>query len=108
MGRSGRSGGSSRAARSRATTTPAPAPGPRNFGFVVSKRLRIEGYIISDHTDRFRDFVTEVGPWVAQGKIVSRETVLEGIENVPDAFAGLFRGDNTGKMLVRVGPDESA
>ncbi len=85
----------------------APAPGPRNFGFVVSKRLRIEGYIISDHTDRFRDFVTEVGPWVAQGKIVSRETVLEGIENVPAAFAGLFRGDNTGKMLVRVGPDES-
>jgi hypothetical protein len=84
-----------------------PAPGPRNFGLVVTKRLRIEGFIISDHTGRFRDFVGEVGPWVGQGAIVSRETVLEGIENVPAAFAGLFRGDNTGKMLVRVGPDET-
>jgi NADPH-dependent curcumin reductase CurA len=83
-----------------------PSPGPRNFAFVVSKRLRIEGFIVSDHSDRFRDFVAEVGPWVAQGKLVCRETVLEGIENVPAAFAGLFRGDNTGKMLVRVGPDD--
>jgi NADPH-dependent curcumin reductase CurA len=84
----------------------APSPGPRNFAFVVSKRLRIEGFIISDHSDRFRDFVSEVGPWVAEGKIACRETMLEGIEQVPAAFAGLFRGDNTGKMLVRVGPDE--
>jgi len=81
-------------------------PGPRNLGFVVSKRLRIEGFIISDHLDRFRDFITEVGPWVASGQIASRETVLDGIENVPAAFAGLFRGENTGKMLVRVGPDD--
>ena len=84
----------------------APSPGPRNFGFVVSKRLRIEGFIISDHSDRFRDFVSEVGPWVADGKIAYRETILDGIENVPAAFAGLFRGANTGKMLVRVGPDD--
>jgi NADPH-dependent curcumin reductase CurA len=84
----------------------APAPGPRNFGFVVSKRLRIQGFIVSDHTDRFRDFAAEVGPWVADGKIAYRETVLDGIESCPVAFAGLFRGDNTGKMLVRVGPDD--
>jgi NADPH-dependent curcumin reductase CurA len=83
-----------------------PSPGPRNFAFVVSKRLRIEGFIVSDHSDRFRDFAAEVGPWVAEGKLVCRETVLDGIENVPAAFAGLFRGDNTGKMLVRVGPDD--
>jgi NADPH-dependent curcumin reductase CurA len=84
----------------------APSPGPRNFAFVVSKRLRIEGFIVSDHSARFPDFAAEVGPWVAEGKLVYRETVLEGIENVPAAFAGLFRGDNTGKMLVRVGPDD--
>ena len=41
-----------------------------------------------------------------EGKLAYRETILEGIENVPTAFAGLFRGDNIGKMLVRVGPDE--
>jgi NADPH-dependent curcumin reductase CurA len=83
-----------------------PSPGPRNFGFVVTKRLRIEGFLVSDHSDRFRDFAAEVGPWVAQGKIAYRETILEGIESVPAAFAGLFRGDNTGKMLVRLGPDD--
>jgi NADPH-dependent curcumin reductase CurA len=43
---------------------------------------------------------------VADGKIAYRETVLDGIESCPIAFAGLFRGDNTGKMLVRVGPDD--
>ncbi|HUZ81324.1 MAG TPA: NADP-dependent oxidoreductase [Gaiellaceae bacterium] len=82
-----------------------PEPGPRNLGFVVSKRLRLQGFIVSDHFDRFPVFLAEVGPWVAAGKLVYRETILDGIERVPAAFAGLFRGDNTGKMLVRVGPD---
>jgi NADPH-dependent curcumin reductase CurA len=82
-----------------------PEPGPRNLGFVVSKRLRLQGFIVTDHVARFGDFVREVGPWVAEGKLRWRETVLDGIENVPAAFAGLFHGDNTGKMLVRVGPD---
>jgi NADPH-dependent curcumin reductase CurA len=82
-----------------------PQPGPRNLGFIVSKRLRVQGFIVTDHSERFADFLRQVGPWVAEGKIECRETMLEGIENVPAAFAGLFRGDNTGKMLVRVGPD---
>jgi NADPH-dependent curcumin reductase CurA len=80
-------------------------PGPRNIGFVVSKRLRLQGFIVSDHNARFADFLLEVGPWVAGEQIQCRETMLDGIENVPAAFAGLFRGDNIGKMLVRVGPD---
>ena len=83
-----------------------PEPGPRNMAFIVGKRLRVQGFIVSDHFARFDDFLREVGPWVAEGKLECRETMLEGIENVPTAFAGLFRGDNTGKMLVRVGPDD--
>jgi NADPH-dependent curcumin reductase CurA len=83
-----------------------PEPGPRNLSYIVTKRLRIQGFIISDHGERYRDFLREVGPWVAEGKVECRETILDGIENVPSAFAGLFRGDNTGKMLVRVGPDD--
>ena len=83
----------------------APSPGPRNLGFVVTKRLRIEGFIVSDHASSFGEFAAEVGPWVADGKVACRETIVEGIENVPAAFAGLFRGDNIGKMLVRLGPD---
>lgn len=79
-----------------------PEPGPRNLSLVVTKRLRVEGFIVSDHFDRFGEFLAEVGPWVRDGKIESRETILEGIERVPAAFAGLFTGANTGKMLVRL------
>jgi NADPH-dependent curcumin reductase CurA len=82
-----------------------PEPGPRNLSFIVTKRLRVQGFIVIDHLGRYRDFVAEVGPWVADGRVAYRETVLEGIERAPEAFAGLFRGDNVGKMLVRVGPD---
>jgi hypothetical protein len=81
-------------------------PGPRNLALVVTKRLRIQGYIILDHYSRFPEFLAEVGPWVEEGKLQFRETIVDGIENVPEAFAGLFRGDNVGKMLVRVGPDD--
>jgi NADPH-dependent curcumin reductase CurA len=83
-----------------------PEPGPRNLGFVVTKRLRIQGFIVIDHQDRFRDFLAEVGPWVREGKLQYRETIVDGLEHAPAAFAGLFRGDNVGKMLVRVAPDD--
>ena len=65
--------------------------------------LALQGFIVSDHFDRLPAFLAEVGPWVATGELEYRETIVDGIENVPAAFAGLFRGDNTGKMLVRVG-----
>jgi NADPH-dependent curcumin reductase CurA len=80
-----------------------PEPGPRNLAFVVTKRLRLQGFIVSDHFDRFGEFLAEAGPWVRDGELQWRETVLEGIERVPAAFAGLFRGENVGKMLVKVG-----
>jgi NADPH-dependent curcumin reductase CurA len=80
--------------------------GPRNLFFVTTKRLRMQGFIIFDHNARFPEFLAEVGPWVLGGQIQTRETIVEGIENLPDAFAGLFHGDNIGKMLVRVGPDD--
>ena len=82
-----------------------PAPGPRNLAFIVSKRLRIQGFIVTDHFARFGDFMREVAPLVASGEIECRETVVDGLENAPSAFAGLFRGENMGKMLVRVGAD---
>ncbi len=83
-----------------------PEPGPRNLAFIVSKRLRVQGFIVTDHFARFGEFLAEVGPWVAAGKVEGRETIVDGLENAPAAFAGLFRGDNVGKMLVRVGPDD--
>jgi NADPH-dependent curcumin reductase CurA len=81
-------------------------PGPRNLALVVSKRLRIEGFIVLDHMKRLDAFLAEVAPWVLAGDVQYRETVVDGLENTPAAFAGLFEGANIGKMLVRVGPDD--
>jgi NADPH-dependent curcumin reductase CurA len=84
----------------------APSPGPRNMFMVVTKRLRMQGYIISDHFDRFGEFAGQAAEWVRDGRLRYRETIVEGIENAPRAFLGLFHGENIGKMLVKVGPDE--
>jgi NADPH-dependent curcumin reductase CurA len=81
-----------------------PTPGPRNMFMVVTKRLRLQGYIITDHFDRFGEFIEQAAEWVGDGRLQYRETVVEGIENAPRAFLGLLRGENIGKMLVKVGP----
>ncbi|MFI5313749.1 MAG: NADP-dependent oxidoreductase [Candidatus Dormibacteria bacterium] len=78
-----------------------PSPGPRNLPLCVGKRLTLQGFLVFDHQHRMHDFVNEVGPWIADGSIRTRETIVDGIEHAPDAFLGLLRGDNTGKMLVR-------
>ena len=83
-----------------------PTPGPRNMFLVVTKRLRIQGYIISDHYERFGEFAAQAATWVGDGRLRYRETVVDGIENAPKAFLGLLRGENIGKMLVKVGPAE--
>jgi NADPH-dependent curcumin reductase CurA len=82
-----------------------PPPGPRNMFMVVTKRLRIQGFIIRDHGERWGPFLSEVAPLVADGTIGYRETIVDGIERCVEAFLSLFRGDNVGKMLVRVGPE---
>jgi NADPH-dependent curcumin reductase CurA len=79
-----------------------PTPGPRNMPMIVSKRLVLRGFIVSDHSDLLPEFVREVSGWLQDGKIVVRETYVDGLENAPEAFLGLLRGDNTGKMVVRI------
>jgi NADPH-dependent curcumin reductase CurA len=80
-------------------------PGPRNVFMVVTKRLRMQGFIVSDHNDRIPAFLAEVAPRVADGTLRYRETVVDGIERAPEAFIGMLEGANVGKMLVRVGPE---
>jgi NADPH-dependent curcumin reductase CurA len=69
----------------------------------VTKRLLLQGFIITDHSDRFDEFHSQAAGWVAEGRLRHRETVVDGIENAPAAFIGLLAGENVGKMLVRVG-----
>ncbi len=77
-------------------------PGPRNLFQLVGKRLTVRGFIILDHYDRFPAFAEEVGGWLANGKLVAEETVVDGLDNAPAAFLGMMRGENTGKMVVRL------
>ncbi len=87
------------------TTKP---PGIHNIIMAVPRRLHIKGFIVSDHFDQLGPFISEVGPMVKSGQLKYEETVLDGVENAPQAFLGLFSGANKGKMLVKLGPDTAA
>jgi NADPH-dependent curcumin reductase CurA len=80
-------------------------PAGPNLGFVVGKRVRIEGLIVSDKPERFAEWRALAAPWVKEGSLHYRETVLDGLESAPEALGGILRGDNFGKMLVKVGAD---
>ena len=79
-----------------------PAPGPRNLQMIIGKRLTLRGFIVFDHHDLRPQFEAEVGRWLAEDKIVWRETVVEGIDNAVNGFRDLLAGANTGKMLIRL------
>ena len=82
-------------------------PGPRNLINVIGRSLKMQGFVVSDFIDMVPEFYANMGAWIGAGRIKWQETVHDGIANAPKAFLGLFRGDNTGKMLVRVGPDRA-
>ncbi len=79
-----------------------PEPGPNNLMLIVGKKIRITGFIVSDHVDMRDAFLSEMIPWIQAGKIKSHETVVEGIDHAVDAFLGLFSGSNFGKMVVKL------
>jgi NADPH-dependent curcumin reductase CurA len=79
-----------------------PAAGPRNMPMIIGKRLTLRGFIVFDHADLRPQFETEVGQWLAEGKIVWRETIVEGIDNAVNGFRDLLAGANIGKMLIRL------
>jgi NADPH-dependent curcumin reductase CurA len=78
--------------------------GPRHFGTLIRTRARVEGVLVRDYEDRYEEANRRLARWVDDGTVQYRETVTEGLENAPDAFLGLFEGENVGKQLVRVAP----
>ncbi|OGK99238.1 MAG: NADP-dependent oxidoreductase [Candidatus Rokubacteria bacterium RIFCSPHIGHO2_12_FULL_73_22] len=85
---------------------PEPPPGP-NLRPVLVNRVLVQGFIISDHLDRLDDFLRDCTQWVREGRLRYREDVVVGLERAPEAFIGLLRGRNFGKLIVKVGEDPS-
>ena len=77
-------------------------PGPNNLGLAVGKRLTLRGFIVFDHYDLTAEFSQTVGGWLRAGQVQVRETVVDGLDNAVSAFIGLLRGENTGKMIIRL------
>ena len=79
-----------------------PGEGLKNMAHVLVKRLTIKGFLVFDHYDDYKDFENDMSNWVINKKIKWRETIVEGIENSPQAFLDLLNGKNIGKMIVKI------
>jgi hypothetical protein len=79
--------------------------GPRKLPQLIAPRAKVQGLLVSDFATRFGTASERLGSWVASGDLTHRETVVDGLENAPDAFLGLFSGDNVGKQVVSVAGD---
>jgi hypothetical protein len=81
-------------------------PGPDRMsqlqGLILRRRIKMQGFIVSDYRSRIPDFISDVSGWLGEGKIKYREHRVEGLENAPEAFLGLFSGTNFGKLVVKL------
>lgn len=84
-----------------------PEPGPHNMTNMIGRGVLAQGFIVSNYMNLTPQFVGEVAPLLAQQKITFRESVYEGLNKAPEAFIGLFHGDNFGKAVIRVGADKA-
>ncbi|PKW26703.1 NADP-dependent oxidoreductase [Phycicoccus duodecadis] len=79
-----------------------PTPGPRNLARLIQTRGLIQGFLVGDHYDLAGEYAERAAGWLADGTLTSRETFADGIEHAVDAFLGVLKGENTGKMVVRL------
>ena len=79
-----------------------PVPGPDNMGNMVTRSLKLQGFIVGDHAEHMTDFMTEMTGWIGARKIAMDETVIDGLDHAVEAFLELMRGANTGKMVVKL------
>jgi NADPH-dependent curcumin reductase CurA len=69
---------------------------------LLVNRAMMKGMVVFDHAARYGDAAREMGGWMAQGKLKSREDIVEGLETFPEALLKLFKGENTGKLVLKV------
>ena len=79
-----------------------PVKGPSNYLSLLANRARMEGIVVFDYAPRFKEGAMQLGKWVAEGKLKSREHVVEGLETFPEMLMKLFRGENFGKLVLKV------
>ena len=79
-----------------------PTPGPTNLSSAIGKRIKLQGFIVTDFMHRNNEFYRDMRQWISEGKITWEETIVDGIENAPQAFIALFTGDKLGKIIVKV------
>jgi len=80
-------------------------PGPRVNRTLLIKRARMQGFLFFDYVERMPAALEELASWVREGKLTYAEDIVEGLENAPTALVRLLSGGNTGKMIVKVGPE---
>jgi NADPH-dependent curcumin reductase CurA len=80
----------------------APVPGPSNFAAVISKRLKIQGFLATDHASKIKEMVSNFTQWHISGKLKYRVEIVRGLESAPTAINKLFDGSNTGKLMIEV------
>jgi NADPH-dependent curcumin reductase CurA len=76
--------------------------GPKNFSTLISKRAKVQGFLILDYYGQMKQATSQLAQWMAEGLLQHRETVVEGLENTPESLNLLFDGRNTGKLVVKV------
>jgi NADPH-dependent curcumin reductase CurA len=76
--------------------------GVRNLMLAVGKEIRLEGFVVGNHVDTTPDFLRDLRQWIGEGRIKWKQSVTEGIDTAPQAFIGLFSGQNFGKALVKL------
>ena len=79
-----------------------PVKGPANYLSLLVNRARMQGMVVFDYADRYGVAVKDIAQWMKEGKFVSREDVVEGIDRFPEALNGLFSGANFGKLVLKV------
>jgi len=79
-----------------------PPKGPRPQHDLIKHSARMEGFVVFDYVDEFDEAKKQLGKWYNNGDLTYKENLIEGFENIPDAFMGLFSGDKIGKQMVKV------
>ena len=77
-------------------------PGPRGMMLMIARRLKMQGFIVTDHPDAHEEYLAKASAWLAEGKLKYSETIADGIESAPSAFISMLKGGNTGKQIVQL------